>query len=132
MLHQEADVKTRASQKWQKTATGFLFQRLHGKYQRAPACDKPDGSRNKNGRNLNFFTGVSEFKKLGPRATSLGCRRCPASGTGNFFGSFREFLRSFEELWIRQLRTGRRAPSSGTYPQDIHNLVYIREFGSLK
>ena len=75
---------------------------------------------------------LREFRSLeaGP-AAHPGLQEIPAAGTGKKFGSLREFLRSFG-VWIRQLRTRRRAPSSGTYPQLIHNLVYIREFGSLK
>ena len=42
---------------------------------------------------------LREFRSLnaGP-AAHPGCRRSRPLGTGNFFGSFREFLRSFEEF----------------------------------
>ena len=61
----------------------------------APGVTEPR-FRNKNGRNLNFFTGVSEFRSWA--RDTLVLHRIPASGTGKFFGSFREFLRSFGEL----------------------------------
>ena len=66
------------------------------------------------------FTFLREFRSLhlGPLRI-LSCRRSRPLEAGNFFGSFREFLRSFG-VWIRQLRTGRRAPSqdlSTGYPQ---------------
>ena len=51
---------------------------------------------NKNGRNLSFFTGVSEFDCWARCASRQ--QVIPAAGSGNFFGSFREFLRSFGDL----------------------------------
>ena len=78
------------------------------------------------------LTFLREFRSLeaGP-AAHPGLQRSRPLEAGNFFGSFREFLRSFG-VWIRA--SGRRAPgaSCATYPQVIHSLVYIREFGSLK
>ena len=75
---------------------------------------------------------LREFRSLtaGP-AAHPGLQEIPASESGNFFGSFREFLRSFGELRSPSCAPGARR-LAGTYPQDIHNLVYIREFGSLK
>ncbi len=75
---------------------------------------------------------LREFRSLtaGP-AGHAGQQEIPASGSGNFFGSFREFLRSFGELRFVSCAPGARC-LAGTYPQLIHNLVYIREFGSLK
>jgi hypothetical protein len=78
------------------------------------------------------LTFLREFRSLhlGPLRIR-SCRRSRPLEAGNFFGSFREFLRSLG-VWIRA--SGRRAPgaSCATYPQVIHSLVYIREFGSLK
>ena len=88
---------------------------------------------NKNGRNLSLFTGVSEFGSWARCASwAAGDPGLWKLGTfWEFTGVLREFLRSFG-VWILKLRTGRRAPSSGTYPQDIHRFFCIREFGSLK
>jgi len=85
---------------------------------------------NKNGRNLSFFTGVSEFR-TGARGTCWAAGD-PGLWVRELFWEFTGVFEEFRGASIPQLRTGRRAPSSGTYPQDIHNLVYIREFGSLK
>ena len=98
----------------------------------APGATEPC-LRNKNGRNLNFFTGVSEFRSWA-RGTRWAAGDPGPWKLGTFWeftGVLREFLRSVG-AWILKLRTGRRAPSSGTYPQDIHRFFCIREFGSLK
>ena len=50
---------------WQKT--GILFRRLHGNSRRAPGVTELR-FKNKNGRNLYFFTGVSEFGTRNPGA----------------------------------------------------------------
>ena len=82
---------------------------------------------NKNGRNLNFFTGVSEFAS-GP-AAHPELQEIPASGSWELFWEFSGVFKEFRGVWICQLRTGRLA---GTYPQVIHRFFCIREFGSLK
>ena len=57
---------------------------------------KPDGSRTKMAETLVF---LREFRSLeAGSAAHPGLQEIPASGSGNFFGSFREFLRSFGEL----------------------------------
>ena len=116
---------SRCISKFFSQKTGILFRRLHGFSRRAPGATEPR-FRNKNGRKLNFFTGVSEFRSWA-RCASWAAE-IPASGSWELFW---EFLRSFG-VWIRA--SGRRAPgaSCATYPQVIHSLVYIREFGSLK
>ena len=55
-----------------------------------------DGSKTKMAETLVY---LREFRSLeaGP-AAHPGLQEIPASGSGNFFGSFREFLRSFGEL----------------------------------
>ena len=87
----------------------------------------PDRGENKNGRKLSLFTGVSEFERWARCAS--GAAEIPAAGDWELFGSFREFLRSFEEFGFVSCAPGAWPES---YPQLIHNLVYIREFGSLK
>jgi len=76
---------------------------------------------------------LREFGSLGAGPAAhpelLGSRPL---GTGKFFGSFREFLRSFEEFGFVSCAPGAGRPAPGSYPQVIHNLFYIREFGSLK
>ena len=94
---------------------------------------KPDGSRTKMAETLVF---LREFRSLtaGP-AAHPGLQEIPAAGDWELFrefsGAFKEFLRSFGELRSVSCAPGAGRPA-GTYPQDIHNLVYIREFGSLK
>ena len=79
----------------------------------------PDGGENKNGRNLSFFTGVSEFERWARCASWL--QEIPAAGDWELFWEFSGVFKEFRGVWIRQLRTGRRAPSSGKlstgYPQ---------------
>ena len=79
---------------------------------------RPDRGVNKNGRNLSFFTGVSEFGSWARCASwAAGSRPLEA---GNFFGSFREFLRSFEEFGFVSCApgAGRLAGKLSTaYPQ---------------
>ena len=64
---------------------------------------------------------LREFRSLtaGP-AAHPGCRRSRPLGTGNFFGSFREFLRSFEEFGFVSCAPGAGRPAgklSTAYPQ---------------
>ena len=64
---------------------------------------------------------LREFRSLnaGP-AAHPGLQVIPAAGSGNFFGSFREFLRSFEEFGFVSCApgAGRLAGKLSTaYPQ---------------
>jgi len=71
---------------------------------------------NKNGRNLSFFTGVSEF-----RSWARGTRWAagdPSLWVRELFREFSGVFKEFRGVWIRQLRTGRRAPGRGL----IHSL----------
>ena len=108
---------SRCISKFFSQKTGILFQRLHAEDQRARPVT-PDRGANKNGRNLSFFTGVSEFDCWARCASWL--QEIPAAGSGNFFGSFREFLRSFEEFGFVSCApgAGRLAGKLSTaYPQ---------------
>ena len=109
--------------------TGILFRRLPGFSRRAPGATELR-LRNKNGRNLSFFTGVSEFRSWA-RCASWAAGD-PGLWVKELFREFSGVFKEFRGASIPQLRTGRRAPSSGTYPQDIHRFFCIREFGSLK
>ena len=104
----------------------------------------PISSRELSGRARCLLTGVRtkmaeslvflrEFRSLtaGP-AAHPGCRRSRPLGTGNFFGSFREFLRSLGSLDSSAAHQAPGARPPGSYPQVIHRFFYIREFGSLK
>ena len=68
----------------------------------------PDRGANKNGRNLSFFTGVSEFERWARCAS--GAAEIPAAGDWELFWEFSGVFKEFRGVWIRQLRTGRRAP----------------------
>ena len=73
---------------------------------------------NKNGRNLSFFTGVSEFRSWA-RCASWAAGD-PGLWVRELFWEFSGVFKEFRGVWIRQLRTGRRAPSrdlSTAYPQ---------------
>jgi len=95
----------------------FSADSYEGMYRARPV--PPDGGENKNGRNLSFFTGVSEFERWARCASWL--QRSRPLGTGNFFGSFREFLRSFGELRSVSCAPGAGRPDAGklstAYPQ---------------
>ena len=69
-----------------------LYERIY----RARPVRKPDGSRTKMAETLVF---LREFRSLtaGP-AGHTGQQDARPVEAGNFFGSFREFLRSFGEL----------------------------------
>ena len=71
---------------------------------------------NKNGRNLSFFTGVSEFERWARCASWL--QEIPAAGDWELFWEFSGVFKEFRGVWIRQLRTGRRAPGR----EVIHSL----------
>ena len=64
----------------------FSADSCEGMYRARPV--PPDRGENKNGRNLSFFTGVSEFERWARCAS--GAAEIPAAGSGKFFGSFRE------------------------------------------
>lgn len=74
--------------------------------------------RNKNGRNLSFFTGVSEFG-TGARGTRWAAGD-PGRWDWELFWEFSGVFKEFRGASIPQLRTGRPAPSrdlSTAYPQ---------------
>ena len=85
--------------------------------------------RNKNGRNLSFFTGVSEFD-CWARCASWAAGD-PGLWVRELFREFSGVFKEFRGALIQLTRSGRPGDCA-TYPQLIHNLVYIREFGSLK
>ena len=76
----------------------------------------PDRGENKNGRNLSLFTGVSEFERWARCAS--GAAEIPAAGDWELFWEFSGVFKEFRGVWIRQLRTGRRAPGR----EVIHSL----------
>ena len=82
---------------------------------------------NKNGRNLSFFTGVSEFGSWARCASWL--QEIPAAGDWELFWEFSGVFKEFRGVWIRQLRTGRRAPGRESYPQAIHMLFILGSLG---
>ena len=63
---------------------------------------------NKNGRNLSFFTGVSEFERWA-RCASWAAGD-PGRWIRKLFWEFSGVFKEFRGVWIRQLRTGRPAP----------------------
>ena len=85
---------------------GFYSEASPGKLRARPV--RPDRGENKNGRNLNFFTGVSEFERWARCASWL--QEIPAAGDWELFWEFSGVFKEFRGVWIRQLRTGRRAP----------------------
>ena len=96
---------------------GFYSEGCTGIYRARPV--PPDGGENKNGRNLSFFTGVSEFDCWARCAS--GAAGDPGRWVRENFGSFREFLRSFGELRSVSCAPGAGRPDAGKlstgYPQ---------------
>jgi len=109
--------KSRCISKFFSQKTGILFRRLHRNSRRAPGATEPC-LRNKNGRNLSFFTGVSEFKSWA-RCASWAAGD-PGRWDWELFWEFSGVFKEFRGASIPQLRTGRPAPSrdlSTGYPQ---------------
>ena len=108
---------SRCISKFFSQKTGILFRRLHGFSRRAPGATEPR-FRNKNGRNLNFFTGVSEFRSWA-RCASWAAE-IPASGSWELFwefsGVFKEFRSLDSCIWAPGARCELRDLSTG-YPQ---------------
>jgi len=109
--------KSRCISKFFSQKTGILFRRLHGFSRRAPGATEPR-FKNKNGRNLYFFTGVSEFAS-GP-AAHPELQEIPASGSWELFwefsGVFEEFRSLDSCIWAPGARCELRDLSTG-YPQ---------------
>ena len=85
---------------------------------------------NKNGRNLSFFTGVSEFRSWARCAS--GAAGDPGLWAREFFWEFTGVFMEFRSLDSSAAHQAPGARPLESYPQVIHRFFCIREFGSLK